>query len=62
MTLAQAAKYAGVAKRTLVYAAQKGTLKAEKRTTFTGVVWLTTRKAVDDWKNSKHHVPQRTHS
>lgn len=50
MTLAQAAKYAGVPKRTLLAAAKKGKLKAERRTTFTGEIWLTTRKAVDAWK------------
>lgn len=50
MTLAQAAKYANVSRRTLLYHIHKGTLQAERRVTFTGVVWLTTRQAVDRWK------------
>lgn len=49
MTLAQAAEYAGVPRRTLAYAAKQGYLRARRLGPRT---WVTTRSAVDEWLHS----------
>lgn len=60
LTIAEAARYAGVSDRALRYAARKGLLKARR----IGSVWITTKAAVDHWKSDPlaHRRPPRRKS
>lgn len=51
ITLAQAAEYAGVPKRTIQYAAHKGYLWTHQPAPN---YWLTTREEVDRWLRSEN--------
>jgi excisionase family DNA binding protein len=53
MTLTQAAAHFGMSKRTLLYAAQSGHLRARK----VGPLWLTTSAAVERWQAEGKHTP-----
>ncbi len=56
MTMAEAATYAKVAKRTVLYAAKKGYLTHEK---IAPNFWVTTQEAVDRWLRSEFKRPSR---
>ncbi len=53
MTLAKAAKIAGVATTTLRHAAQVGKLKATKHKTLRGDVWTTTADDLAEWLRTR---------
>lgn len=56
MTMAQAAAYAKVPKRTILYAAQKGYLETSKPAPN---YFLTTQEAVDRWMHSEYKRASR---
>lgn len=56
ITMAQAAVYAGVPRRTVNEAAKRGHLKAKR----VGYQWVTTRRDVDAWKQSPLKRASRT--
>jgi hypothetical protein len=53
MGLAEAASLAGVHRRTLIYAIERGRLEAEQ----VSGVWITTRSAVEAWQRHAKHKP-----
>lgn len=57
ITLAEAAEYAGLGKRTLHDYIKRGRLKATRK----GWMWLTTRAAVDQYLASRHldNIPKK---
>lgn len=56
MTMAQAAAYANVPKRTVLYAAEMGYLETTK---VAPNFWVTTQEAVDRWLASDKKRPSR---
>lgn len=59
--LSVASQKSGVPRRTLTYAARKGTLKARLEPSPFGPVWWTTLDAVDAWKSDPkaHPIPRK---
>lgn len=59
--LSVASQKSGVPRRTLTYAARKGTLKARKELTLFGPMWWTTLAAVEAWKSDPkaHPIPRK---